>query len=63
MSFNRRASLQQFHRANHQQNYRPGAAKVQVVHMQVLQQEQDADGKNHRWTHQPPRAAARTLAA
>src|SRR6202142_720017 len=61
VSLDRCASLQQFDSANHQQNYRPGAVKVQ--RMQVLKQEQGADGQKHRRTHESAVAAARALAA
>src|ERR1700674_722561 len=54
-------TLQQLDPPNHEQNYRPGAAKVH--HMQVPQQEQEADRHHHRRAHDPPGAAARTLAA
>src|SRR5450631_756703 len=61
VSFGGCTSLQQLDSANHQQNYRPGAAKVR--HMHVLDQEQEADGEKHRRAHKFSRAAARTSAA
>src|SRR5208282_2415919 len=61
VSLHRCASLQQFKRAHHQQNDRPGAAKVQIRPAQVLQQEQDADGEYNRRPRDPPGAAARTI--
>jgi len=55
-------SLQQFDRANDQQNDWPGAVKVQTRQVHVLQLEQYADGQKHHRSHDPPCSATRTLA-
>src|ERR1700691_690010 len=63
VSFDRSAALEQFHAADDQQKDGPGMAEAEAFQVQVLQQKQDANGKDYRRALDPPGAQTRALAA